>query len=183
MSRVVAKIAPSYKCGRQPPTAASPTISPRRIVSLSPLPTPHEPHSLSSPTSSSPSPHPLHRHGGRRRRAPRLGRRSGGAGVTGHCGHLCEGTCWHPAQRSPRCRSGEGGGGPQRRGPARCARSGDLRRGAEGGGRLWRGTEGGAGSGEAHEVEKVEKVEAGSGEEQAEQKVSAYHFNVVVFRL
>ena len=37
-----------------------------------------------------------------------------------------------------------------------------------------------AGSGEAHEVEKVE---AGSGEEQAEQKVSAYHFNVVVFRL
>ena len=37
-----------------------------------------------------------------------------------------------------------------------------------------------AGSGEAHEVEKVE---AGSGEEQAEKKVSAYHFNVVVFRL
>ena len=36
---------------------------------------------------------------------------------------------------------------------------------------------------EAREVEKVEKVEAGSGEEQAEQKVSAYHFNVVVFRL
>ena len=40
----------------------------------------------------------------------------------------------------------------------------------------------GAGCGEAHEVEKVEKVEAGSGKE-AEQKVSAYHFNVVVFRL
>ena len=34
----------------------------------------------------------------------------------------------------------------------------------------------GAGSGEAHEVEKVEKVEDGSGEEPAEQKVSAYHF-------
>ena len=34
----------------------------------------------------------------------------------------------------------------------------------------------GAGCGEAHEVEKVEKVEAGSGEEEAEQKVSAYHF-------
>ena len=34
----------------------------------------------------------------------------------------------------------------------------------------------GAGCGEAHEVEKVEKVEAGSSEEEAEQKVSAYHF-------
>ena len=34
----------------------------------------------------------------------------------------------------------------------------------------------GAGSGEAHEVEKVEKVEAVSGEEEAEQKVSAANF-------
>ena len=37
-----------------------------------------------------------------------------------------------------------------------------------------------AGSGEAHEVEKVE---AGSGDEQAEEKVSTYHFYLVVFRL
>ena len=43
VSRVVAKTVGSYKCGRQPPPAASPTISPRRIVSLSPLSTPHSP--------------------------------------------------------------------------------------------------------------------------------------------
>ena len=99
-----------------------------------------------------------------------MGRRSGGAGAAGRCGHLCEGTCRRPARCPPAADLEKAGAGcssaVQPDAPA-LAISGEAQK-VE------------AGSGEAH---KVEKVEAGSGEEQAEQKVSAYHFNVVVFRL
>ena len=109
-----------------------------------------------------------------------MGRRSGGAGAAGRCGHLCEGACRRPARCSLRWRSGEGGAGRsgavQPDAPA-LAISGEAQKVEAGSGEAQKVE---AGSGEAHEVVKVE---AGSGEEQAEQKVSAYHFNVVVFRL